>query len=163
VELIDQMLQVNPADRYTIDDCLAHPWTTAETPGVNDSTNGLVSGIAGLGMNRRGAVRERTLLSSINDVQVTNRVPMGENRADLKIYSKNPKVTNGGPAAKKEMRPDDARDPTEFAEMGGKGDQPLYGYDGGSVYSKQDISETGPSSATKPKPKGKGKGKANGR
>ncbi len=80
VDLIDSMLVVDPEKRFTIDQCLTHPWMTANAPSVNDSTNGLVSGVAGLEMTRRGAVRERTLLSSINTVQVTNRVPMGENK-----------------------------------------------------------------------------------
>jgi serine/threonine-protein kinase Chk2 len=160
VDLIDSMLVVDPKKRYTIDQCLSHPWLTFDPSQPNDSTNGLVSGLASLEVNRRGVTRERTLLSSINTVQVTNRVPMGDNRPDLKIYSKNPK-TNRVPAtvARKEAGPADQRDPREFMELGGKGDQELYGYDGGSHYSKNDIATA---STAAPKPKAKGKGKANG-
>ncbi len=153
------MLMVDPEKRFTIDQCLAHPWLTANTPAVNDSTNGLVNGLAGLEVNRRGVVRERTLLSSINTIQVTNRVAMGENQPDLKIYSKNPK-SNNGTGARKEVRPAEQRDPLEFAQLGGKGDQELFGYDGGSRYSAADIAASKTAAA---KPKNKGKGKASGR
>ena len=158
VDLIDSMLVVDAEKRFTIDQCLTHPWMTAEVPGVNDSTNGLVSGVAGLEVNRRGVVRERTLLSSINTVEVTNRVPMGDNKPDLKIYSKNPK---GGkvPPARKEPGPADKREPREFIELGGKGDQPLFGNDGDSNYPTADIGTTRPGAKTA----GKAKGKANGR
>lgn len=146
VDLIDSMLIVNPEKRFTVDQCLAHPWMTQKHPGINDSTNGLVSGIQGLEMSRRGVVRERTLLSSINTVQVANQVPNNGNKPDIKIYAKNP----GDP--KKEERPDDRRDPEEFSQMGGKGDQVLYG-DDASNYSVNDIA------AAKPKGKAKVNGK----
>ena len=152
------MLVVNPEKRFTIDQCLAHPWMMAGAPSVNDSTNGLVSGVAGLEMARRGAVRERTLLSSINSIQITNRVPMGDNQPDLKIYSKNPK-TNNAAAPRKEAGPADQRKAKEFAEMGGKGDQELYGYDGGSRYSTTDIATSAGKAAAKSKGKATGKGK----
>ncbi|KAK3943629.1 putative DNA damage response protein kinase [Diplogelasinospora grovesii] len=166
LDLIDSMLVVNPEKRFTVDQCLAHPWMTAGTPSVNDSTNGLVSGLAGLEVNRRGVVRQRTLLSAINDVQITNLVPTGENQPDIKIYSKNPKGPDAA-AKQQELRPADQRDPKEFMEMGGKGDQELFGNDGESYYSKKEIAAAGPATtATKTKgtaapSKGKGK-KVNG-
>jgi serine/threonine-protein kinase Chk2 len=147
------MLIVDPEKRYTIDQCLSHPWMTANMPGINDSTDGLVGSLAGLEVGRRGVTRERTLLSSINTVHITNRVPMGENQPDLKIYSKHPKNTN--PGARKEVGPADNRPVGEFVRMGGRGDQELFGNDDASNYSKADISTA--------KTKGKGKGKANGR
>ncbi|KAM7222138.1 putative DNA damage response protein kinase [Rhypophila decipiens] len=134
LDLIDSMLIVNPEKRFTIDQCLAHPWMQQGGPGVNDSTNGLVNGLAGLEMSRRGIVRERTLLSSINTVQVTKRVPMGGKKPDLAIVEKN--------AGKKEVRPADGRQPGEFMALGGKGDQTLFD-DEGSIYSKNDVA--GPS------------------
>lgn len=143
LDLIDSMLVVNPDKRFTIDECLSHPWMLADTPGVNDSTNGLVSGLAGLEVNRRGITRERTLLSSINDVQLASRVPMGPDRPDLKIYAKNPKA----PASQtpKEVRPDDNRDPREFMQMGGKGDEQLFTDDTGSRYPAGDMNaQAGP-------------------
>jgi serine/threonine-protein kinase Chk2 len=137
------MLVVDPERRYTVDECLAHPWLTQKPPGVNDSTNGLVSGIAGLEMSRRGIVRERTLLASINTVHVTDRVPAGAGKPDVKVYSKNPvgKTAAGMPPPnKKEVRPDENRDPAEFMELGGKGDQVLYDESAeGSRYPNQDI------------------------
>ncbi|KAB5580825.1 kinase-like domain-containing protein [Coniochaeta sp. 2T2.1] len=149
LDLIDSMLVVDPEKRFTVDQCLAHPWMTAQPPNPNDSTNGLVSGVAGLEVNRRGVHRERTLLASINEVKVANKVALGDGQADLKIYSKNPK----GNATNKEMRPADNRDPGEFIQMGGKGDQTLFAEDNGSNYPKGDVAAQA---------KGKGK-KVNGR
>jgi serine/threonine-protein kinase Chk2 len=70
LDLIDRMLTVDVEKRYTIDDCLNHPWTTQKVQNPNDSTEGLVGGIAGLDFSKRKVVRERTLLSSINDVKI---------------------------------------------------------------------------------------------
>ncbi|AEO53553.1 hypothetical protein MYCTH_2295050 [Thermothelomyces thermophilus ATCC 42464] len=135
LDLIDNMLVVNPEHRYTVDQCLMHPWITQKPPGVNDSTNGLVSGLAGLDVSRRTPFRERTLISSINTCVVTDRVPAGAGRPDVKVYSKNPKgPTAAPPTARREPRPDDNRDPAEFIKMGGKGDQELYDNDDGSRY-----------------------------
>lgn len=88
---------------------------------VNDSTDGLVGGIAGLDVhNRRGVKRERTLLSSMNDIR-DRQVQAGNTRHPVRVYSKNPQQT-----AQREARPDDERNPAEFMVVGGKGDQVLY-------------------------------------
>lgn len=136
LSLIDSMLIVDPDKRYTIDQCLAHPWMTQEPPSVNDSTDGLVGGFAGLEVNRRGVVRERTLLSSINTVQVT-RVPAGPDQEPVKVFIKNPK--DGKKKDAPEPGPSQNRRPDEFIEMGGKGDQPLFGHDDESNYPSADI------------------------
>jgi serine/threonine-protein kinase CHEK2 len=137
VDLIDSMLIVDAEKRYSIDQCLSHPWLTQSMPGINDSTNGLVGGIQGLDMNRRGVTRERTMLSTLNSVQVTARIPGGDNKQQpVKIFAKNKNKVN---AARKEAGPSHQRDAGEFIEMGGKGDEQLYGNDGNSVYSKADI------------------------
>ncbi|KAI0555444.1 SMAD/FHA protein kinase [Xylaria curta] len=156
LDLIDHMLVVEPGKRFTIDECLEHPWLTQKMPGVADSTNGLVDGIGGLDMNRRGVVRERTLLSSINSVHVTRKVPLGPNsKQPLKIFEKNPTAkAKTGPA---EARPDDQRAPEEFAHMGGKGDQQLFGDDDNTFYT---ASEATAAKGGKPK---REKGKASGR
>ncbi|KAL2199300.1 kinase-like domain-containing protein [Corynascus similis CBS 632.67] len=133
LDLIDCMLVVKPEKRFTIDQCLTHPWITQKPPGVNDSTNGLVSGLAGLDMSRRAPFRERTLISSINTCVVTDRVPGGDGRPDVKVYSKNPKGATAT-QPQREARPDDNRDPAEFMKLGGKGDQELYDNDDGSRY-----------------------------
>ena len=148
MDLIDSMLIVDPEKRFTVDQCLAHPWMQHNTPGVNDSTNGLVHGLAGLEMTRRGVVRERTLLSSINTVQVTNRVPVGGGKPDEEIAAKNPGVV------KKEVRPADQRGAGEFMALGGKGDPTLFD-DDGSVYSRNDIAGVGASKGKKVKKGGR--------
>lgn len=159
LDLIDSMLVVDPEKRFTVDQCLAHPWLTQKPLGVNDSTNGLVSGLAGLEMSRRAPFRERTLISSINTYRVAERVPAGAGKPDVKVYAKNTKGAMGAPPTpKREMRPDDNRDPGEFMEMGGKGDQELFGNDGGSRYPTKDIAGAGPA-GTEGKVKGKGKAK----
>ncbi|KAK4141606.1 kinase-like domain-containing protein [Dichotomopilus funicola] len=165
LDLIDHMFILNPDQRYTIDQCLAHPWMTQRSLGVNDSTNGLVSGLAGLEMSRRAPHRERTMLSSINTCTVTERVPAGAGRPDVKVYAKNAKTKAGAaatsPTPKREARPDDNRDPGEFMEMGGRGDQELYGNDGASRYPTKDIG--GEVVGTEGKVKGKVKGNKGGR
>lgn len=131
LDLIDSMLVVDPERRFTVEQCLAHPWLTQNSPGVNDSTGGLVGGIAGLEVNRRAPARERTLLATLNTVQVTARVATGNDKEPVKVYAKNRhRVTN----AAKEKAPDHQRAPEEFMELGGKGDQELFSDDRGSVY-----------------------------
>ncbi|KAI1338553.1 SMAD/FHA protein kinase [Xylariaceae sp. FL0016] len=157
LDLIDHMLVVEPEKRYTVDECLSHPWITQNTTIVADSTDGLVAAVGGLDVHRRGVVRERTLLSSINSVHLTHKVPLGtKSKEPLKVYSKNPSVdpskTNVAPM---EARPADQRDAKEFMEMGGRGDQTLFGNDGMSFYTEAeaDIAKNG---------KPAGKDKANG-
>ncbi len=126
------MLEANPEKRYTIDQCLRHPWMMGNMPGVNDSTDGLVGAVAGLDVGRRGVTRERTLLSSINEVEVT-KVPGGKNHDQIKVFSKNARSH-----VPKELRPADNRDAHEFLEFGGKGDPDLFGNEA-SNYPKKDI------------------------
>ncbi|KAI0397867.1 Pkinase-domain-containing protein [Xylariaceae sp. FL0594] len=150
LDLIDRMLVVDPAKRYTVDQCLEHPWISQKMPAVADSTDGLVHGIGGLGMERRGVVRERTLLSSINSIHVSRKVPLGpDQKQPLKIYEKNPTA---------QPRPDDERAPEEFLHMGGKGDQQLFTNDDNTFYSTTEAT-----AAKSAKPQAKGKTKANGR
>jgi serine/threonine-protein kinase Chk2 len=161
LDLIDRMLTVDVEKRYTIDDCLDHPWTRQKAIDFNDSTDGLVGGISGLDFSKRKVVRQRTLLSSINDVKITRVIEIQSDKDAVKVYVKNPNgkstqnrvnnpvVTNhnGAPksipgAPKQEATPAASRDLKEFIEMGGKGDQTLYGYDGDSVYSKSQLEDT---------------------
>jgi serine/threonine-protein kinase Chk2 len=159
LDLIDRMLTVDVEKRYSIDDCLEHPWTTLKAPNPNDSTDGLVGGIAGLDFSKRKMTRERTLLSSINDVKITRVIEIQPDKDPVKVYVKNPNSkslqnrvnnpqvatsANGAPksipgAPKQEETPSNNRDPIEFMGLGGKGDQSLFGYDGNSHYSKKDI------------------------
>jgi serine/threonine-protein kinase Chk2 len=93
--------------------------------------------------------RERTLLSSINDVKITRVIEIQPNREPVKVYVKNPKssqnrVNNSAAAGSngflngpgKEDTPSKNRAPGEFMEVGGKGDESLFSYDGDSTYSK---------------------------
>ncbi|KIW03194.1 uncharacterized protein PV09_05420 [Verruconis gallopava] len=164
LDLIDRMLTVDPDKRITIDGCLEHPWTTGrEIPPTQlmnsmDSTDGLVGQLTQLDFSRRKPVRERTLLSAINDITVSRVVDAvedqdGNTQAPVKIFEKNkgghagPSVmsTNGlaaGTGGKtqknavvaKEETPAHHRNPDEFMAMGGKGDQVLFAEDEGSNY-----------------------------
>ncbi|EKJ75702.1 hypothetical protein FPSE_04084 [Fusarium pseudograminearum CS3096] len=138
LDLIDSMLIVDPEKRYTIDQCLQHPWLTQSSPSVNDSTGGLVGGIASLQVQRRAAARERTLLSSLNTVEVTAQLDAGKDKRPVKVFAKNKgRVTNFS----KESDPASRRAPDEFIEMGGKGDQELFPDDDSSIYPTGDNGE----------------------
>jgi serine/threonine-protein kinase Chk2 len=129
LDLIDRMLTVDVDQRISIDDCLEHPWTTADnTINPNDSTDGLTGAISKLDFSKRKLQRERTLLSSINDVKVARVIKGVEGQEAVKVYEKNGVGGNSQmkKAGMKESQPDDKRDPKEFIEMGGKGDQTLF-------------------------------------
>lgn len=89
LDLIDRMLTVDTEKRYTIDDCLNHPWTTCKPINVHDSTDGLVGGIADLDFSKRKLARERTLLSSINDIKVARVIEVQPEKDAVKVYAKN--------------------------------------------------------------------------
>lgn len=155
LDLIDRMLTVDMDKRFTIEDCLAHPWTTQGVLNPNDSTDGLVSAIANMDFTKRKMARERTLLSSINDVKITRVIEVQPNKDPIKVYVKNPNSktsknrvnnsaaasANGNPTgdpgpSDRELTPSRNRDPNEFMGIGGKGDESLFSYDGDSLYSK---------------------------
>lgn len=162
LDLIDHMLTVDPEKRYTVDECLAHPWITQKTYNVHDSTDGLVGGIADLDFSKRKIVRERTLLSAINDVKVSKIIHIDSDKKDpVKVYVKNPDaklncinqpasqqdpIQNG---TKSEDTPAAQRNPDEFIEMGGKGDQTLFDNDGSSIY-PEDVEAKAKSPAMSP-------------
>jgi serine/threonine-protein kinase Chk2 len=159
LDLIDRMLTVDVNKRYTIDECLDHPWTTQQPPKIslNDSTDGLVGGLAGLDFSKRKLARERTLLCNINEIKVSRVIDINDDRDPVKVYVKNPNAynktnnsvirdKNGTPksikaAPKHEPKPAGERAPGEFMELGGKGDVPLFGEEGESRYSKEDGKE----------------------
>ncbi|KAK8088841.1 hypothetical protein PG997_003802 [Apiospora hydei] len=170
LDLIDSMLVVEPEKRFTVDQCLSHPWITQQMPGVNDSTDGLVAGIGGLDVKRRGMARERTLLSSINSVTVAHEVPLGPKQQkdqSLKVYAKNQHSHSPTNVTPMEARPADKRDAREFMEMGGKGDQELFGHDGESYYTKEEAAAANgkakDDAKDDAKAKDKGKAKAGGK
>jgi serine/threonine-protein kinase CHEK2 len=160
LDLIDRMLTVDVEKRFTITDCLEHPWTTQAVLNPNDSTDGLVGGIANLDFSKRKMARERTLLSSINDVKITRVIEIQPDEDPIQVYVKNPNLkasqnrvnnsavanVNGLPKAhagapRSEETPSKNREPNEFMEIGGRVDEPLFGYDGDSIYSKDQAAD----------------------
>jgi serine/threonine-protein kinase Chk2 len=159
LDLIDRMLTVDPDKRITIDGCLEHPWTTGrEIPPTQlmnnsiDSTDGLVGNFnTQLDFSSRKPVRERTLLSDLNDVRITRVIEatedeQGNSQVPIKVFEKNKQLQgndnttaggskkNGKTGPKKEDTPGQRRAPAEFMAVGGKGDQLLFGDEGSSVY-----------------------------
>lgn len=145
LDLIDRMLTVEVDKRITIDECLQHPWITQVFVGPNDSTDGLTGAMTQLDFSRRKVERERTLLSSMNDVRINKVIDLQPGKDPVKIFEKNPgkpplpKSQNGldavAPGKTQEETPAAKRDPGEFMQLGGRGDQPLFDdNDNGSRY-----------------------------
>ncbi|KAI4245164.1 MAG: hypothetical protein L6R42_010264 [Xanthoria sp. 1 TBL-2021] len=101
-----------------------------------------------LDFSKRKVVRQRTLLSDVNDIKVTKVVELQESQVPVKVYEKNPQgkkvtgsqATNGAAAqvsgrqAGKEEAPASNRPAEVFMEMGGKGDPALFEDDHSSRY-----------------------------
>lgn len=148
LDLIDRMLTVDVGKRYTVDECLEHPWVTQEYINPADSTDGLTGAMDQLDFSKRKLQRERTLLSSINDIKVSKVIDTQDDKIPVKVFEKNPMgkrvhnnpvKTAAAPKPKagergKEETPAANRAPAEFMEMGGKGDQPLFADDSSSRY-----------------------------
>jgi serine/threonine-protein kinase Chk2 len=135
LDLIDRMLTVDVNQRISIDECLEHPWTTKDTISVTDSTDGLTGAIQKLDFSKRKLQRERTMLSDINDIKIGRVIKGPEEQDAVKVYEKNASQKVIKAQMTQEVRPDHARDPKEFIEMGGKGDETLYSEEeGGSRY-----------------------------
>ncbi|KAI9747074.1 MAG: hypothetical protein M1815_004667 [Lichina confinis] len=162
LDLIDRMLTVDVDKRIAIDECLEHPWITQERPGPNDSTDGLTGAMGHLEFAKRKIQRERTLLSSLNDVKVNQVIDTQPDQDPVKIFEKKPAKaavvaaaaanaaasnsdndhTDQPPktkAPKSEATPTAQRAPAEFMHLGGKGDEALFDNDGG-VYAPDDLS-----------------------
>ena len=106
LDLIDKMLTVDADERITIDECLEHPWMKQQSkaPSVSDSTDGLTGAMLTLDFSKRKPQRERTLLSDLNDVKITETIDQKpppifhQGSADkanvkddpIKVYEKNP-------------------------------------------------------------------------
>ena len=166
LDLIDRMLTVDVDKRISIDECLEHPWTTAHNISVNDSTDGLTGALAGLDFTKRKPHRERTLLSSINDIKVEKVIETQPDLPPVKVFGKNqsqcfqtqrasqqngkskqPDGTAKGKVEKTmEQRPTEGRDPAEFIDMGGKGDEALFDapYQGESIYPDETMKAGAP-------------------
>jgi len=151
LDLIDRMLTVDVDKRITIEECLEHPWLTKRVINPTDSTDGLTGALAGLDFSRRKPMRERTLLSSINDVKIERIIETQPDQPPVKVFDKNAgpkfqtqrppekrKQKNGHPETTVQPDPDAARDPKEFMEMGGKGDEVLFDQ-GQSIYPDESM------------------------
>lgn len=157
--LIDKMLNTDVDKRITIDECLEDDWITQRTIDPADSTGDITGAMGQLDFSKRKYQRERTMLSSINDVKITKVIEFPDENSPVKVYEKNPEgkrmhnnpAKNGIAASvnkvapKQEDVPAANRQADEFMELGGKGDQPLFGNDTGSRYA---VDET-PAQITK--------------
>ncbi|KAL8675344.1 MAG: hypothetical protein Q9168_000301 [Polycauliona sp. 1 TL-2023] len=155
LDLIDRMLTVDIDKRITIDECLDHPWLTQRGLNPADSTDGLTGAMNELDFSKRKAVRERTLLSDVNDIKVTKVVELEDSQVPVKVYEKNTqgKKTTGsqaadgatananGKGAGKEEAPAHGRPAAAFMEMGGKGDPALFEDDHSSRYHPAEVPE----------------------
>jgi len=148
LDLIDRMLTVDVEQRISIDECLEHPWTTKGAISLNDSTDGLTGAISKLDFTKRKVQRERTMLSDINDIKVTQVIQDPEGQNAVKVWEKNANQKVAMPQMTQETRPNDARAPNEFIQMGGKGDETLYSEEeGGSRYvPEQSLGSSAPKS-----------------
>ena len=136
-----------------------HPWMHGHSGGrinhsqgakiinPNDSTGGLVGGIADMDFEKRRVTRERTLLASINEVLVAKKIDMKQDGRNepVAVFVKNPNNQrlvnkNGGKKENaKEAKPDGERQVREFERMGGKGDEVLFEDDPKSVYPGKNV------------------------
>lgn len=149
LDLIDRMLTVNVDERITIEGCLQHPWITQRPFNPADSTDGITGAFDQLDFSKRKYERQRTLLSSINDVKVAQVVEVEDAKRPVKVFEKNPdgkrlptpkdglEITNGKKA--KEETPAANQATAVFMGMGGKGDEPLFGDDPPSRYNASEI------------------------
>jgi serine/threonine-protein kinase Chk2 len=148
LDLIERMLTVDADDRITVDECLEHPWTTGHDMGPAGesimSADGLLAGrMTQLDVSRRGVQRERTLLSSLNEITITKIIEDdttkegGEKLTPVKVFEKNKSVsqqnganTYGNGHAPVGPSPSGVR----FLAMGERGDVPLFTDDADSIY-----------------------------
>ena len=157
LDLIDRMLTVEVDKRITVDECLEHPWITNRSFKITDSTDGLTGAMDQLDFSKRKVGRERTLLSSINDIKVSKVIEYQDNAMPVKVFEKNPDgkrqhnhvAKNGVPkeiavngvadGKGKEDAPDAQRQSEAFMEMGGKGDVELFADDTRSRYQPDEV------------------------
>lgn len=132
LDLIDRMLTVNADQRITVEECLEHPWLLGKSSGLTDSTDGLTGALDNLDFSKRKVERERTLLSSMNDIRFSERAEEGG--APVKIFHKNEadKRVSNQPSqvlvhqSQPEAHPDENSAPQDFANLGERGDPLLF-------------------------------------
>lgn len=101
LDLIDKMLTVDVEKRITVDECLEHPWITgSHYIDPADSTDGLTGRMGELDFSKRKMQRERTLLSSINNVRITQVVDLRRDDGKGERPSSPSHFAAAGPGAK---------------------------------------------------------------
>ncbi|KAL3477836.1 cytochrome P450 [Aspergillus californicus] len=120
LDLIDRMLTVDVDKRITVDGCLEHPWLTGKHLNVADSTDGLTGALGRLEFSKRKIARERTLLSSINDVQVSQQ--KAGSGVPVKVFHKNTAGQHMKASQQHENSPNENSGPKDFANLGECGD-----------------------------------------
>lgn len=122
LELIEQMLTVDPEKRITVDKALKHPWITGYSIDPNDSCASLTETMETLQFTKRRVNRERTLLA---DAPGLKRVADGG-----KWKGKAPAVAAISEEGPTENPAESAVGEKAFMRVGGKGgDETLYGSD----------------------------------
>lgn len=155
LDLIDRMLTVDSDKRISVDDCLEHPWITNREFKVTDSTDGLTGAMDQLDFSKRKVGRERTLLSSINDIKVSKIIEYQDNAVPVKVFEKNPdgkrkhnhvkksgvpkEMAVNGDGKGIEETPAANRQSEAFMQLGGKGDVPLFADDTRSRYQPDEV------------------------
>lgn len=132
LDLIDRMLTVDFNQRITVEECLEHPWLLGQSPSLTDSTDGLTGALSNLDFSKRKVERQRTLLSSLNDVRFSERAEEGG--TPVKIFHKNEagKRVHNNPSqvlvrqSQLEAHPDENSAPEDFANLGERGDPLLF-------------------------------------
>lgn len=132
LDLIDRMLTVNADQRITVEECLEHSWLLGKYSSLTDSTDGLTGALGNLDFSKRKVERERTLLSSMNDIRFSERAEEGG--APVKIFHKNEagKRVSNQPSqvlvhqSQPEAHPDENSAPQDFANLGERGDPLLF-------------------------------------
>ncbi len=143
LDLIDRMLTVDVEKRISIDECLEHPWTTlADLNASQDSTEGLAGAMCQLDFSKRKPLRERTLLSSINDVRIKKVVQVQPGSQPVKVWEKNKELAARSQGYGKLPQPKTGANgvngnPSQFMQLGGAIGQPLFGDDGDSRYAPE--------------------------
>jgi serine/threonine-protein kinase Chk2 len=128
LDLIDRMLAVDVDKRITVEECLEHPWITGKHPSVADSTDGLTGAFGQMDFSKRKVERQRTLMSSVYDVEVSE---IEDEDSQVKVFRKNAagKRVHNHPARAgdgREPSPAAHREPHDFINVGGRGDPVLF-------------------------------------
>lgn len=150
LELIEQMLVVDPAKRITIDKALRHPWITGEAWNPNDSCASLTETMETLAFSRKRVERERTLLSEVAGGKVGKRAPGTPGKGKTTIIASIPEepkedVERGRKGKPISSQGKMAPGTKAFMHVGGKGgDETLYGssYGGEAVSQVEEEAES---------------------